>query len=552
MTGPSNPATASGNEAPAQPNPLASPNRLGALVPVGLIALLYFPVHDFDAVWDDGHLSFARVYRDCDLGAIFTTAANTFEYLPVRDLTLCIDHALWGSWPGGFHLQNVVIFMLSCVLLGSLARSLFAASEHTTIARNAPLLALASATVFAAHPLQIEPVAFITARNALLALLFLVAALHAVERHVTTGKPVFYVMSIVATVLALFSKATALPTALIVALTFAYLRRQSGPWQVLRYAAPHLAVTALATVLHATIASSHGALGSGLSLGEVVSRLPRAAFVPQFYLYKFVWPVKLSTDYVLDDVRTHIVWFALGALLFAAAVGFVLVRGARKRTTVAFFLAAFVAALIPVSNLFPTHPPVADRYAQIPIAFLAPLAVALLALRLPLRAVAAIAAVWILTLSALSVRQLPSWRNDETLFAQAAAVDERAVQSIENLAYTQWLRDKPEAALASFARYAAQVENDGQYELFQAWHAVRTGDVATAETGLDVASRKSVPPYLVHVVRAEIAEAQGRKRRMQREYERAREAARKRFQRDARARVYLHLVDRRLREIGTR
>ncbi len=524
------------------------------LVPTLAIALVYARVRNYSIAWDDGLLSFARVYRDCDLDAIFTTPANTFEYLPVRDLTLCVDHALWGNWAGGFHLQNVVIFMITCVLLGGLLNKIFLASTSDVIAKNARLLSGIATLAFAMHPLQVEPVAFITARNALLALLFLVAALCAVERHVATGRPAWYIASIIATTVALLSKATALPAAVIAGLLYAYLANES-PWKkVVLYASPHLALTGAATLLHATIASSHGAMSQGLSLAEVARRLPRAAFVPQFYLYKFVWPASLSSDYVLDDVRANIVWFAVGAAIFAGCMGWLLWQGARQRTTSAFFAASFLAALLPVSNLFPTYPPVADRYVQIPLAFLVPLAITLVTnlttRRIPARVLLGASALWIVALAVLSTRQVPVWQNDETLFAHAAAVDERAAQSIENLAYTQWMLKKEAEAVETFARYAAQKPKDGQHELFQAWHAVHQGDLDKADTLLDHASRKAVAGYLVHIVRAEIATARGKRRTAIRAYERAREDAQRRFQRDSRARVYLRVVKQRLRKLG--
>ncbi|MCP4039862.1 MAG: hypothetical protein GY733_23155, partial [bacterium] len=350
-------------------------NFLAAALPAIAIALVYAGVWDHTFVWDDGPLSNAQVYQVCDLEAIFTTPANTFEYLPVRDLTLCVDHALFGNWAGGFHLQNVAIFMLACVLLGSLYRRILAASPDAEIAKRAPLLALLCSLVFALHPLQVEPVAFITARNALLALLFVCATLIAVERWIATSKPYWYLLSIAFTALALFSKATALPVAGLVFLLHYYLARDTAWTRCVAVAAPHVVVTAAAALLHTIIASTHGAMGAAPSLAELVRRLPRAVFVPQFYLYKFVWPIEQSTEYVLDGVRENVLWFAATGVAMACAFGWILWRGAPRRSTAALFAAGYLVALIPVLNLLPTYPPVADRYAQLPLVFLTPLIV---------------------------------------------------------------------------------------------------------------------------------------------------------------------------------
>ena len=105
-----------------------------ALVCTIAIAVVYAEVRNLGFVWDDGLLSLARVYSYCDLGVILTSTANTFEYLPVRDLTLCLDHALWGNkFAAGFHLQNVLLFAVACVLLGSFYRAVFRAAPNPRV-----------------------------------------------------------------------------------------------------------------------------------------------------------------------------------------------------------------------------------------------------------------------------------------------------------------------------------------------------------------------------------------------------------------------------------
>ena len=527
-------------------------NLLAVALPLLGIAFVYATTWDHGFVWDDGLLSYAHVYRVCDFAAIFTTPANTFEYLPVRDLTLCVDHALWGSWAGGFHLQNVLVFALACTLLTFFYRRIFAASRDIRVAEQAPLFALLCVLVFALHPLQVEPVAFITARNALLALLFLIAALVATERFVTTRLSTWYALSILFSVLALFSKATALPTAGLVFLTHLFLMRESSWTKSLRFVTPHLLITIGAVLLHGMIAVQHGAMEDAPSITEVIRRLPRAGFVLQFYLYKFIWPYPLTTDYVLDGVGEHWIALAIGAALLAGVIGLIVIRGSAQRSLTALLASGYVVALIPLLNLFPTHPPVADRYAQIPLVFLAPLILVPVLSRLPRKAATAGCAVVIALLAFLSDRQVPVWKDDESLFAHAVAVDHNAMQSIENLAYTQWLRNKEEAALETFALYAEKNPNDGRYELFQAWHQVHRGELDQAERRIGRASRKSVAPYLIHIVRAEIATARGNRRRTIREYERARDDAQRRFQRDSRARIYLRAVNQQLRALGPR
>lgn len=522
---------------------------MAALIPAAAIAIVYVAVRNHGFVWDDGLLSMGSVYRDCDLLAIFTTAANTFEYLPVRDLTLCVDHAAFGKWPGGFHLMNVFFFVLSSLLLGSLYRTVFTAARTRALSENAPLYSVLATLVFVLHPLQVEPVAFITARNALLALLFVLATLVSYAAFIETSNRRYYLLSIAFTVLALFSKATALPTALLVLLLNLYLSREDGVARSLLRATPHLIVTLLAGILHMVIASAHGAIHSSLSLGEILTRLPRAAFIPQFYLYKFIWPFNQSVEYVLTGVRDHMLLFAASAVILGLSGAAILIHGFRTRGLAGVLCACLLAVLLPIMNLLPTYPPVADRYAQLPMVFMTPLLMLPAFMGLKRTAALGLALPIIALLAWLSFHQVPVWKSDETLFAHAVAVDPTAVESIGNLAYTRWYRGEEQAALEAFALLAKQRPTDGQYSLFRAWYAVHAEDYPAAEELLEIADKRGVAPYFIYIVKAEMHSQQGLRRRAIREYERAAVDAKKRFHRDARARAYLPRIDQALRKL---
>jgi hypothetical protein len=524
---------------------------LAALLPVVCIGLVFAGVLDLGFVWDDDSLSVLYVYDDCRPEALLLSSANGFEYLPVRDLSLCLDHALWDRSPGGYHAQNLAWFMLCCLLVGSLYRTLFAASDNTAIRERGAMLALASTLVFALHPLQVEPVAFITARNALLGLFFLLATLTCYAQFIRTRSVAFYALSVLCTVLALFSKVTALPTALLVVLLHAYLKREDKPLTVLRHATPHLAVTVLAVGLDLVVAGSHGAMSGTASLAELISRAPRAAFIPGFYFYKFVWPASQSVEYVMTGVRENLLAFGLAAVVFFAAAGWVVLRGIRSRSLTSYLCLAFLCALVPVLNLLPTYPPVADRYAQIPLVFLTPLLVVPALIALPARAAGAAAVLLAGVLGVLSYRQVPVWATNETLFAHAVATDARAIVSLENLAYTRWWRGAEEEALEAFERIEQQRPADGQYPLFRAWHAVHLGDYATAQRQLAVARARKATPYVAHMISGEMYANQAKRRLAIRAYERAQLDASKRILRDVRARGSLVLIERALRKLRT-
>lgn len=531
--------------------PISSRTRtaLIVLLPVLFIALVFAGTRDLGFVWDDLSLSMLPVYKSCDLQAIFTTLANGFEYLPVRDLTLCVDHALWGDSAAGFHIQNLFWFILSSFLVGSLYRTLFAASADSVISQRAPMLGLACTLVFALHPLQVEPVAFITARNALLALFFVLAALTCYARFIRTRSIPCYALSILFTFIAMFSKATALPAALLILFLHVYLERDAKPSTAILRTSPHFGAALLAAVLHLVLASTHGAMSATPSLSDMLSRLPRAGFIPAFYSYKFAWPASQSVEYVMAGVRENLLILGVTGAVFYAVAGWIIIRGFRSRNLTSYLCLAFFCALLPVLNLFPTYPPVADRYVQIPLVFLTPLFVVPVLISLPEKWGIVLAISVVTILGTTSYRQIPVWTSDETLFSHAVAVDHRAMVSLENLAYTRWWTGAEDKALEAFEMIAQQRPDDSQYPLFRAWRAVHLGDYDSAEQQLDLARARSATPYVVYMISGEMNANRGRSKRARRDYERARDDARKRVRRDSRARFSLILIDRALRDL---
>ncbi len=84
------------------------------------------------------------------------------EYLPLRDLTLWFDYQLWQFNPHGYHLTNIILYILLCVAIFIFLKKLM--KEH--------LLALFAVILYTVHPLHTENVAWISARKDLLSALF--------------------------------------------------------------------------------------------------------------------------------------------------------------------------------------------------------------------------------------------------------------------------------------------------------------------------------------------------------------------------------------------
>lgn len=471
--------------------------------PLGVL-LLYGGTLGHGFVWDDPYLSLLRVYSSFDVPAVFTGPGNGFEYLPVRDLSLMLDHALYGSEPAGFHATNVLLFAAACVLLHHLYERLLGAAPRTRVATRARGLALAAVLVFAAHPLQVEPVAFVTARNALLALLFVLATLLAYARFLGSGGRGAYLSSLVLAAAALLSKATAVCLPLLVLLLDLYLAR--GTLRAAsRRVVPHALLAAGAAIVHALVASGTGVIGDAVTLQSVVERLPRALFVPEFYAAKFLWPIPLTTEYEASRWLEQPFLLGAGALLLWGSLGVLLVRGWRQRSLGWLLALGYLAAVLPVTNLLPTHPFVADRYAQLTLVWLVPLVVVLPGAWLPRSPGRVLAALLIAGLAVLSFRQVFVWHSDETLFAHAVEVGPAAKDSLANLGMTLWEAGRREEGMDAFRRLTELEPDDFHLPFAMGWQALDAGNDQAAEHWLRVATRmRGNKLYLAWIKLAEL------------------------------------------------
>lgn len=365
-------------------------------------------------VWDDNLFSANQVYWGYDLRTIFLGLANGLEYQPVRDLTFLFDILVWRGATFGFHLSNLLFFIIITLLVMRLAERL---CRRYLPDSASSLIPFATALLFAIHPLKSEVVAWVTQRNTLLATLCFILAVDLFLRWQEEGKNRLLVSSCSFFLLAVFSKATVVVLPLLLAFLLITGKAERKNWLALL---PFLAVAAVGAGLHLTIAGKSSVISASY-FGSFQERIAVALQIPFFYLKQTVFPAKISAFYVDDFSRSL---FSPGALLAALALVLLAVLAwllRRKLPEVTIGLGWFIITLLPVSNLFATSPVVADRYLFLPSVGLAFMLAALLArlFRAPLPHLA-VCGVLLLPLSVMTLKQNSSWHDDITLWSATA------------------------------------------------------------------------------------------------------------------------------------
>lgn len=137
------------------------------------------------------------------------------DWTPLVTLSHAIEYKTFGFAPWGYHLVNVVLHLMSIVLLHHILKLLGLSGTER----------LLSAAIFAFHPLQVESVAWLSARKDLLAVVFGLGFLKFLMQS-------RFAAAIICLLLALASKGTAvgfLLAAIPIVFTCPHLRESRGP-----------------------------------------------------------------------------------------------------------------------------------------------------------------------------------------------------------------------------------------------------------------------------------------------------------------------------------
>ena len=281
---------------------------------------------------------------------------------PLTWLSLQLDATLFGLNAGGFHLTNLLLHAANTLLL-------FGWLRRTTQALWPSALV---AFLFAAHPLHVESVAWVTERKDVLSTGFFCLTLLAYSRFVEGGpwRWRWYALAVALYALSLLAKPMLVTLPLLLLLldgwplarfTRATWRERAGallveklPFGVL--AAASCVVTCLAQRTQAMVA---------LETLPLRFRLALAALGVGTYLQKTVWPVGLGVFYPYWHQVAW--WQPLGwGLLLAMLTALVFWRGRAQPFLVVGWL-WFVGTLVPVIGLVQVGgQAVADRYTYVP------------------------------------------------------------------------------------------------------------------------------------------------------------------------------------------
>jgi Flp pilus assembly protein TadD len=400
------------------------------------------------------------------------------EYLPVRDVLVALDMAIWGHDDHGPHITQLVLFGL---LVWSTGALLVRWKFPRAVAWTGTLL-------WALHPLCVQSVAWMSERKGILAALFAVACGHAWAAFRGRGRWWQLALASLAAVCGVWSKAPALfAPAVFAAWDLLLLPRARSRWLAIAAIGGAAALAAVPVVVVASrarvIADEAGATG-----GVDVSRPVAALGAQGHYVQGALLVRQPSLSYPIQSYGPAAIDLVFGALALLASLAIAYPRGESRPLRLALLAWAWIW-FVPVSHLIaPVHILVADRYALLWL--LAPCTGAALAIeRLPRTPRLAVLGALVCVLGIATVRAEQAWTNSIELFRRGCDVNPRDPQMCENLAAELERAHAPDEALAAADRGLAAHPKEPHIEMRKAQILWERGDreaaLAEAQKGAE-------------------------------------------------------------------
>ncbi len=438
---------------------------LGALLLVVTLTVYSPAILHGGYVWDDDvHLTRNPVIFSPDgLAAIWSKVTWRVEFYPLTFTSFWLQYRVNGLNPLPYHLVNVVIDGINAILVWGIAKRLRL--------RGAFWIAL----VFAAHPLNVESVAWVSERkNVLMGFFYFLAVL----AYLRFEPPApgrrngwWYAAAFAAFVAALLSKTVCctFPAGMAVILWWRdgrLSRRTILPLVPLLVMG--LGFATWTAYLEKAVVGSVG----DAWLHSPVDRILIAGRAVCFYVTKFLWPDRLCFSYALWHVDAGVAWqYVFPVIVLATLAILWKVRARIGRGPLAgalFFLVTISPALGFVSYYTMIYSLVADHYVYIAMLGLISVAVEALygvGVRAPgagRRVPMALLGSWVAVLGMLTFQRSQAYRDAPTLWQDTLAKNPQSWLAHTSLGVELRRQGDSEAALGEF--HAALAVNPHCYE----------------------------------------------------------------------------------------
>lgn len=358
---------------------------------------------------------------------LFLPGGSGYYYRPLLYLTFIADKYLWGLHESFMHLENVLLHAVNSILVFYIACRV---ATHYGYTSNA--IPLVASLLFALHPLNTEPVNWISGRTDVLAGTFIFIALLLLLKSLQEGSYISLAAAVCSFFTATLAKDTAIfwfPAALF--LVYCHDRKRADEGfgtelaATLRFRSGYYAALSAVPMIYFTLRHLAFRAGDGgVSLAakgvvagelELFDKIRITLKVFGFYLKKLILPLPLN--FATMNVSN---WYVVAGIAGILLSLFLLYRRSLLSALVLMSVCIISPALlVPLGRMAWT--PMAERYLYMPVATLVIVLAVLAAelvkrLRIPGNVVLAVCLLFVVGSGYTSYRRNLVWQSNLTLF----------------------------------------------------------------------------------------------------------------------------------------
>lgn len=426
-------------------NHLRNPALLYAIILCLAFPLVYFKLFSAGFVsWDDAEVLLKNKDVQSFNAGKLVTSYYVGNYAPLTMISFAIDWALFhGSYM--HHVVNIMLHLLNAMFVFRLVRKL---------QPDKLWAAVFVSLVFAFHPVQIETVAWVAAKNNLLYSVFFLAGLLVYVRYLQEEKRGLYMLSLLFFVLSALSKPSALsfPLCLFV---FDYMVKGKGlSLQSVLHKLPFIIVSVIIGVVTLFSRTEDKFINADHAFA-IHERIGYAGYALVQYIYKFLVPLNLSVIYPYPQNKTLSLIVGYAAIMVLAFVFYRLYNSKHKYITGGLLF--FIFNLLLVLQFIPYGETLtADRYMYLPIIGLSLVIVSIPGIQEKYLKTAGF--VLLIILGFLSFRRTDVWKNSIALYNDILKTYPNSAEALASLGAEYMLNRNYDQALV-YLNKAAQEDN---------------------------------------------------------------------------------------------
>jgi protein O-mannosyl-transferase len=412
----------------------------------------------------------------------YFTKQYSGHYQPITMLSYGLQAATSGNHAYAFHMFDLIVHLLNIILVFWLILLL------GKRIRTASLAAL----LFAVHPILVEDVAWIGARNNLLFCLFGLASMIAYFYYAYEKKRprLNYFLAILLFIMAVMSKSMAVVFPVLFVITDIYMARKKY-LQLILEKIPFILISVAFGLMAIQAATSFGSVDSTTTdIG--INQLFYSLYAFAFYIIKFFIPFHLSAIHAAPEITTHglpLLYYMTPLVPLAMVVLYFLGKSFRREFlfSVLFYSVSIVLVLKTVGGII-----VAERYAYLPFVGLAFLTASFyghledrLKARWPRNLMLGLILVLLAYNSITTYKRTAVWQNGYTLFTDMTLKDPTHYYGFFGLGNMYFKDDNYEKAMVYYDISAGIEQLDARLYGNRGLALLRLGKLDSARINFD-------------------------------------------------------------------